>query len=318
MPLIDDLHRLRESVRRRGAPEAVCDWMERLARPQLRLRFQELAAGDETRVVGYAGGRPMLPDEVEWPALGPGYVADASLEFVAAVDCAALPVGALDIPMPDMGTLLFFLDLWAYPGDTDASTVIYVPAGTPVSERTRPGGSNPSLGVATPLLCELRWSLPEGHAYEFQILSDESRTLFLKYQGTEIEPPYSIWDGGRYDESSPHEESVYGRMCSLMLGGHAWTVQDDPLIGRLPDGHPYRPVDGMPQELADAAAAKRPNDLPLPQDVYGEHTPVNGEWLLLAQLATDADGEGHVFSWTIRREDLIDRRFDRVQWHRAS
>lgn len=287
----------------------------RLARPQLRLRFQERKTGDEKYVVGYAGGRPMLPNDVEWPAMGPGYVAGATLEFVAAVDCSALPAGALDIPMPDAGTLLFFLDLWAYPTDTDSSTLIYVPPGTPVSERTRPGNSNPPAADATPLIGEPRWCLPDDASYEFQLLNDDSRALFLEYQVAEIAPPYSIWDGGRYDESSAHEESVVGRLCSMVLGGHAWTVQDDPMISRLPDGHPRRPVDGTSRE---PAATEGPHDLPLPQDVYGENTPANGEWLLLAQLATDADGEGHIFSWTMRREDLLNRRFDRAQWHRAS
>lgn len=119
--------------------EAAAAWSG-LFRPGIRLH-----AGGEGPAVAQLGGNPALPDDVEWPV----WPEHGPLSFVAAVDCAALPRDYLTIPLPDAGTLLFFYfdgsyppacDLGAVPEDAEGSRVLFVPAGTPVTERAAPDG----------------------------------------------------------------------------------------------------------------------------------------------------------------------------------
>ena len=113
-----------------------------LFRPGIRLVSAE--AGPR---VGRIGGAPMMPAELawpEWPGCGP-------LDFLASVDCAALPRGFLSTPLPEAGTLLFFYfdgdrrvsDHIPALGDIEASRVVHVPAGVPVVERAAPDGVVP-------------------------------------------------------------------------------------------------------------------------------------------------------------------------------
>ena len=124
---------------RRQLPAVVADRWAGLLRPGFGLR----AAGDDEPAVGQLGGVPVLPDGLAWPRLegrGP-------LSFIAEIDCGQLPSGALS--MPRTGTLSFFYwdgqidgrTPWrGAPENHGAARVVYVPAGTPVSERDPPAG----------------------------------------------------------------------------------------------------------------------------------------------------------------------------------
>ena len=102
-----------------------------LLRPSFHLRALE---ADETPL-GYLGGDPLLPADLEWPV----WEGHGPLGFIAAVDCARVPTPDLDIPFPESGTLLFFYfdglgeSSVAYT-DPDSvvngTRVIHVPAGT--------------------------------------------------------------------------------------------------------------------------------------------------------------------------------------------
>jgi hypothetical protein len=134
MPDMDDhnLHRWREQAREHGIPEPDIDqWLD-LARPHLTLhKAQDDPAAADAPIVGYRGGHPSLPPDAEWSE---GY------DFVASIDCAALPSDLPGFPLPKDGHLLFFhtddglqsVNL-GYDG-----RVLYVPAGTATVERTGP------------------------------------------------------------------------------------------------------------------------------------------------------------------------------------
>jgi Domain of unknown function (DUF1963) len=85
-----------------------------------------VAEGGEGPVVVRFGGIPMLPDGAK---TGP------SGQFVAAVDCERLPPRGTDLPMPSDGHLLFFADPEIGSSHAGVGNVIYVPAGTPTTER---------------------------------------------------------------------------------------------------------------------------------------------------------------------------------------
>ncbi|WP_240929286.1 DUF1963 domain-containing protein [Streptomyces coryli] len=96
-------------------------------------------------VVGRLGGLPRLPEGVVWPA----WEGHGPLSFVAAVECAALPRGELDVVLPEGGTLAFFCfdgsvddgDALVMPDDRESwagARVLYVPAEADAVERAAP------------------------------------------------------------------------------------------------------------------------------------------------------------------------------------
>jgi hypothetical protein len=124
-----DLQRWREQARERGMPEPDIDQWLGLARPHLTLyKALDDPAASDAPIVGYRGGHPSLPPDVEWS--GEPY-------FLASIDCAALPPDLPGLPLPRDGHLLFFhydsaLDTDTYGHD---GQVLYISAGTAAAER---------------------------------------------------------------------------------------------------------------------------------------------------------------------------------------
>jgi hypothetical protein len=183
----------REAARGVGIPEQAIDQALRLARPRIELRP---VSGGGAPVVGQYGGHPQLPMDVEWS----GYP-----DFIASVDCAAVPVGKLDIPLPPDGHLLFFADKrepnWS--PDTDGR-VVYVPAGAVTAERIAVAADMPYTCEPFSLRGELDWYMPEVHdnAIEDLVADSEYGPLF--------------------------EDVSVATNCELALGGYAYAIQDDP------------------------------------------------------------------------------------------
>jgi hypothetical protein len=183
----------REAARELGIPEHAIDQALRLARP--RIEFRRVSAGGAP-VVGQYGGHPQLPADTEWS----GYP-----DFIASVDCAAVPVGKLDIPLPQDGHLLFCADKrepnWS--PETDGR-VVYVPAGTVMAERIAVEADMPYTCEPYPLCGELEWYMPEVHdnAVEDLVADNEYGPLF---EAVSVAPN-----------------------CDLALGGYAYAIQDDP------------------------------------------------------------------------------------------
>ncbi|WP_254886276.1 DUF1963 domain-containing protein [Streptomyces sp. NA02950] len=131
-------------------PTDLADRWTALLRPAAHLR----AAGAGDPVGGQLGGLPRLPEDMEWPVWG----AHGPLSFVAVVDCAALPVDELDIPLRPEGRLAFFYledeeceavvdtcdpDTWA------GARLLHLPPGSAgFPERPAPEGLTPFSGRA--------------------------------------------------------------------------------------------------------------------------------------------------------------------------
>jgi uncharacterized protein YwqG len=134
---------LAQAARQHLTAEDAATWIG-LLRPAFHLRTH--VAGEP--VVGYLGGSPLLPEDVEWPT----WDEHGPLTFIGAVDCGALPVKDLDIPLPEDGALLFFYfdgqiddseaitEALTPDADTTAvgSRVLYVPADAEMAERAAP------------------------------------------------------------------------------------------------------------------------------------------------------------------------------------
>lgn len=133
---------------RQALPERAAEHWTMLVRPALTLDTEK---GDGP-VVGYLGGVPQLPRDMPWPMWR-----GRPLTLQASLDCALLPRRALDIPLPEDGTLLFFYyewsdldealadedgyDDWFCPGlgePGEGARLLYVPATESVRRRPAP------------------------------------------------------------------------------------------------------------------------------------------------------------------------------------
>lgn len=243
-----------------------------LLRPAAHLRKAE--AGDP--VVGQLGGLPRLPADVAWPV----WEGRGPLRFVAAVDCAALPTGELDVPLPTEGRLAFFYygdegeDIDALVDTADPDTwagarVLHLPPGSDDEpECPAPAGLTPYPTVL--LTARTGPSAPD----------TESPVL----GGAELPDAFerALWD---YESDTAHQ-----------IGGHAQSVQGAVEIvvahGALGGGVAW-------EDPRIEEEARR--------------------WVLLAQFDSDEDadmmwGDEGVLYWLIRPEDLAAGRFDRAMF----
>ncbi|NYI03837.1 YwqG family protein [Allostreptomyces psammosilenae] len=266
------------------SPEVAEKWLG-LLRPGVRLE----AASDPDGGVGRLGGLPALPASAEWPV----WDGHGPLSFIAAVDCARLPAAALDIDLPDAGTLLFFYfdgqvdggealvlaedrDSWA------GARVLYVAADDEVAERDTPPGLKPYPTVPLAARVEMTatepWhpsvraafapGAPMGNGYNHSVCSQE----FLD----------ALWE---FDDEVGHQ-----------IGGHAHSVQN-------------------PVEI-EVAEAILDGEGSWGGPRVSEEV---GNWVLLAQFdSEDAAGmmwgDGGALYWLIRPEDLAERRFERAMF----
>ncbi|MEU0531506.1 YwqG family protein [Amycolatopsis tolypomycina] len=266
-------------------PAEVASAWTALARPGIRL----VPGGDGPRV-GRIGGAPRMPADLpwpEWPGRGP-------LDFVAAVDCAALPREFLSIPLPEAGTLLFF----SFDGfrrgsddeprleDVEGHRVLYVPAGVPVVERTAPEGPVPY--PAHDLSAEVVATAPERE----HILLDQT----------------TIASGESLDEAVETVE---------IPGGHSESDVFGVLAAQARGGGREHQVGGF------AAPVQGAVEIEIAAEVLGDYQdPRLAEeaacWVLLAQIDSDDKtdmtwGDAGMLYWLIRTDDLEAGRFDRAK-----
>ncbi|GAA0903785.1 DUF1963 domain-containing protein [Virgisporangium aurantiacum] len=281
-----------------GIPEPVTNWMLQLARPRVVLhrdgdfRFGSGPAAATAPIVGFVGGNPLLPDNVEWNGFP---------HFIASVDCGALPPDVLDFPFPHNGTLLFFANAEQPDFSTDeedtCGRIVYIQPGTPTSERAPHEDFRPFLTERFPLRSEIVWTMPQHASPEYLQLTGETRDLFDKYHGAQIG-----------NEPWPY--------CGqLALGGHVAVVQSHPLERLMPDDIELFDGEGNPHEMATAAATRRPEDLPLPH--FPDLPMPDAEWVTIAEMTDDLKWGPPISTtyWSVRRVDLAEQRFDRVKYH---
>lgn len=276
---------LAEAGRKYFSPENAETWVG-LLRPAFHLRALEPG---ETRV-GYLGGDPKMPADLEWPT----WEDHGPLYFVAALDCAEVPTEHLDIPLPDSGTLLFFYfdGLGESPvayNDPDSvingTRVIHIRADADTTVRTRPDGAAPfpSLDLAGELIA----TVPD----------NENAALIAAYG--DPDDPVAYTD---YPTVDPNGTDFWEALTAFRrdhsphhrIGGYALPVQ-----GQVePEGaqvlHP-----GSDEE-AEAARKDLATRL-----------------VLLAQIDSDARtqmgwGDAGRLYWLISRDDLAARRFEKA------
>lgn len=274
---------LAEAGRRYFNADDAQKWIS-LLRPGFHLR--ELAPGEE--VVGYLGGDPLLPADVEWPV----WEGRGPLNFVAAIDCGQVPGDELDIPLPTSGSLLFFYydglgdDTVAYldPDTVVGGTrVIYLPEDAELEVRSAPEELTPFPRIL--LGGDMIATAPD----------NENAALVAAYGGDINDPEayvdYPTTDDGFYDmvsafraDHSPHHR----------VGGYSLPVQ-----GAVEKEGAYAFDPGKGEE---AKVARKE---------------VAAQLVLLAQIDSDSRngmvwGDSGRLYWLIHPEDLAAGRFDKA------
>ncbi|WP_030667044.1 DUF1963 domain-containing protein [Streptomyces cellulosae] len=274
--LLDRLRPFRAEAIARGIPaDDVERWLA-TARP-----CATLTRGGNGPVVGRFGGPLLLPADTP----------DPEHPYVASIDLAALPADATDLPLPPDGHLLLF----AFPETADyyetMGSVVYVPAGTAVTERDR-------------------------HAWNpFDI--DDYEAMFKEF------PEGPLWATTEVSLPYHHAVELSGEPWSEPLPGHprseelvaVWESTHDDIAAKGPlqiGGYAdEEAIHGDPVAAAVFHAVKAAElgrwDGPVSADV--------SDWVLLAdwQAGMDVQGwESATVHWVIQREDLAARRFDRA------
>ncbi|WUU86191.1 YwqG family protein [Streptomyces cellulosae] len=231
-------------------------------------------------VVGRFGGPLMLPVDVSIP----------DDPFVASVDLSALPADASDLPLPTDGRLLFFA--WPesdYP--SPAGQVLYVPAGTTVTERDRHAWNPRGIEQYRAMFDSypqgpMRWradlSLPCHWAIE---IPHEPWSAALPGH-PHAEELVQVWREAQ-DDIAPSE--------LFQLGGYA----DEEVVH-------LDPVDIAVATVTEAVKAG---------SWEGPVSADSADWVLLADwhAGRDVTGyEGSTVHWVIQRDDLAARRLERA------
>ncbi|PRY36813.1 DUF1963 domain-containing protein [Umezawaea tangerina] len=271
---LDRLGPFRDKAVARGVPvEDVERWVA-TARPCATLTFN-----GNGPVVGRLGGPLLLPADVPDPVH----------PFVASIDLAAL-AGVTDLPLPPDGHLLLF----AYPEEEccpacstgNVGGVVHVPAGAAVVERDADSWSGHDVDdrrttveefPRAPLKATADVSLP------YHYLGEDPGTGRLPGH-PRSEELVEVWDDVCRDVDL---------WCELQIGGYSnqEAVGTDPV------------ADAVAKALRAAEAGRL--DWPVSADVR--------DWALLADWHLDVSGwEGATVHWSIQRDDLAARRFDRA------
>ncbi|MGW7527966.1 DUF1963 domain-containing protein [Streptomyces sp. NPDC054783] len=270
-----------EALERRIPSEDIERWIA-TARPS-----GTLVTSGDGQVVGRFGGPLMLP--VDAP--------DPSFPLLATLDCASLPEEVTGLPLPPDGRLLLFgfPDLMDPDSADSAGEVVYIPAGTPVEERKTKSAVVYGKEIdEDDEYLSLYEQFPDD---ELRLLTDVS--LPYHHLTTSPEAPCSVPlpEYPRSKELADAWNAVSGGITidgPLRIGGYASheCTETDPVVDAAKDA-----VQAVRAQEPGAAAK-----LPAP-----------GEWVLLAQWDIDLDGrEGSTLHWVIPRQDLVERRFDRV------
>lgn len=232
-----------------------------------------LTADGDGPVVGRFGGPIMLPADAGTP----------EYPLVATIDLAALPREVTDLPLPSDGKLLLF----GYPEEHGMGEVVHVPEGVAVEERELDPDSYPACDDDFEEIHE------EYQLGEIRLTPDVS----LPFVGMVAAPAPEY---SRPFPGHPHSEALARVWAdqwgdsTLVLGGYGTdcngclATEIAVLCAVREEEAGHRPGPGTTSTNAD-------------------------DWVVLAEFNVYRSGGGAAIFWVVQRDDLLARRFNRVQ-----
>lgn len=256
----------------------------------------------EDRTVGYVGGLPEMPADARW---------EYGEFFVASLDLAALPEQPLDDEVPREGRLLLFADTEYWFSDAPAR-VIHVLPGTETSVRPAPsieGYVQEVLDRRDLVLTGAGWDVlnwQEPHGRQFGPDAREStpespeEAVLREWHAHLVA---AVEEYGAKVGDTPVIEPTATKVGGVVLNPRGWTLEGDLSYWAMGQ-EALRTLKDHPEgfdELHERALCDVSSD--------------KDDWVNLVEfgqygLFQEGDGE---LSWTIRREDLLARRFDAVE-----
>jgi len=254
--------------------------------------------------VGRAGGLPLLPVGMEWPASPSG-----PLPFVASFDCAALPqVDGLALPAD--GSLLVFLHHeWAYEtfdhvDEQEYARIIYVPAGAETEVADEPDHEEPVFSDSTRefvgpeqvLFAVVHAEMPDWLNDDEGDLSDFQRHLAhdLPHRGELHALAVRLWPDATY---AAFRFGGYTRGIGELYTDHLYTT---PELTMAVENLEAR------QKAGDLVIAPEEEDFRLEEELHR----VMREWVPLVQFEPGDDV--YIGRFLIRLDDLVAHRFDQA------
>ncbi|MFE4449300.1 DUF1963 domain-containing protein [Streptomyces sp. NPDC056796] len=211
------------------------------------------------------------------------------LRLIASLDLAAIPEAATNLPLPPDGHLLLFAHIDVEECDASGEA-LYVPAGTPVTERPRnhgPASNHPWSDTDHLLHGELR--------LQYDVSLPDNSVLYDPARHPHAAELRRAWSQVRYED--------WGRLkgTHLQIDGYSTDSygEADPVTASASWAAEAAGEAGEAREAREAQdRGAGPWELPGPED-----------WALLAQWNGRIDG--YVY-WTIARKDVAARQFDRA------
>lgn len=232
-------------------------------------------AEDGEAAVGYLAGDPVLPREMPWPVASFG----SPLTHLMTLDLAALPDVGLGLPAS--GLLQFF----CFADEGTEGVVHFVPSDVDAVERPSPKGIRRFDAVA--LAAGIETTVPYyDHAYLQPLVRD--------YDVYEVDE-----DGDEYEVEHPLQSTAWRKAIGTKIPSHYHLVGG---YGVDVQGPADFAPSAAPAMVRTANGLEPDTELPV----------------LLAQIDGDDRagigwGDMGISHWSLPREDLAARRFDRVK-----
>jgi hypothetical protein len=268
--------------------------MEKLNRFREKALARDIPTADVERWLGTVRGCATLSPQANGPVVGrlggplmlPPDVPDPEYPLFASLDLAALPQNATDLPQPPDGQLLLFGDpsTSGWGSEVPLGAALYIRAGTTVEERWldfSDNGDPDSYEDVSKLQGELR--------LRYDISLPDHNDIIDTAEHPYAAEPRELWVEVRREglEVIDYEH--------LQIGGYAfdYSGEYDPVTSSAKQAEYWAERDGL---RLGSAGPTRPED-----------------WMLLAELRADIPGwEDAIFYWSISRQDVAARRFDRA------
>ncbi|HSE76213.1 MAG TPA: DUF1963 domain-containing protein [Dongiaceae bacterium] len=198
------------------------------------------------RSFSFLGGKPLAPDNFDWPLVHNRKGLLEPLTFMGQVDCSKIPGGASRSILPNNGVLYFFAPMAGNHGDEARHFVVrYVP---------KSPGASWSEHDNTVLLPPVDGLEEARHRFKWMNWRPKADRFYPRYYPrVELELGWVEY-GGKVQSDDPDAETGFpwqvaqARHGKSLIAFHGEPIDHDPLLGPRgkPTDTPWQPYEGFP------------------------------------------------------------------------